>query len=70
MSTLLLTLVLAFAIVVIALALMAIGWLFTGKSRIQPGACGRAPHQKRRDEEGCGTSSTCGICEKPNKEDH
>ncbi|MCE5317274.1 MAG: hypothetical protein LLG04_07920 [Parachlamydia sp.] len=69
MSTLMLTLVLAFVIVIIALALLAIGWLFTGKSRIQPGACGRAPHKKRSEEEGCGTSASCSICEKKDKTD-
>lgn len=67
MSTLMLTLVLAFAIVIIALALLAIGWLFTGKSRIQPGACGRAPHQKRGKEEECGKSTSCSICDKEDK---
>lgn len=66
MSTLLLTLAIAFVIVVIALGLMAIGWLITGKSRIQPGACGRAPNRKKNEKEGCGTNISCDLCEKPN----
>ena len=64
MSTLLLTLVIAFVIVVIAIGLMAIGWLITGRSRIQPGACGRDPNKKRNDREECGTSVSCQLCEK------
>lgn len=64
MSTLLLTLAIAFVIVVLAIGLMAIGWLITGRSRLQPGACGRDPNKKRSDKEGCGTSANCQLCEK------
>lgn len=63
MSTLLLTLAIAFVIVVLAIGLMAIGWLITGRSRLQPGACGKDPN-KKRDKEGCGTSANCQLCEK------
>lgn len=66
MNTLLLTLALAFIIVVIAIGLMAIGWLLTGRSHLQAGACGRDP-TKKRDEKGCGTSADCGLCEKNEK---
>lgn len=62
MSTLLLTLCLAFAIVIIAVGLLGIGWLVTGRARLQLGACGRAPHQKPGNE--CGTGRTCSLCEK------
>jgi len=62
MSTLLLTLVLAFLIIAVAIGLMAIGWFITGRSRLQPGACGRDPTKKRNTE--CGTSSSCQICDK------
>lgn len=67
MSTLLLTLAIAFIIIVLAIAFLAIGWLITGKSKIQPGACGRDPTKKKNDEE-CGKGS-CGLCEReePNK---
>jgi len=64
MNTLIITLLLAFLIVVIALGLLGIGWLLTGKSKIRPGACGRDP-RKIRDEESCGQSSSCSLCEKP-----
>ncbi len=63
MSTLLLTLALAFGVVVVAMGLLATGWLITGRSRIQPGACGRAPHKKQGED--CGSKSSCSICEKP-----
>jgi hypothetical protein len=62
MSTLLLTLAIAFVIVVIAVGLLGIGWLITGKSRMQPGACGRDPHKRSKDEE-CGTSPQCQLCD-------
>ena len=61
MSTLLLTLAIAFVIIVAAIAFLAIGWLITGKSKIQAGACGRNPSKKKNDEE-CGKGS-CGLCE-------
>lgn len=63
MSTLLLTLAIAFVIVVIAVGLLGIGWLVTGKSRMQPGACGRDPHKKRSDAEGCGSTAHCQLCD-------
>lgn len=68
MSTLLLTLAIAFIIVVLAIGLMAIGWLITGKSRLQPGACGKDPN-KKRSKENCGTETNCQLCEKPDQED-
>lgn len=67
MSTLLVTVFLAFIIVIVAIALLAIGWLATGKSRIRPGACGRAP-QRDRDGE-CGTNSTCSLCKREDSKD-
>lgn len=63
MSTLLMTLLFACVVVVIAIALLAIGWLITGKSRMQPGACGRAPGKKSK-KEGCGTESSCDLCDR------
>lgn len=67
MSTLLVTLLLAFIIVVLAIALLGIGWLATGKSRIQPGACGRAPDKNRNRD--CGTNTTCSLCERDTDKD-
>lgn len=63
MSTLTLTLIIAFVLVVIALAGLAIGWLLTGKSIIRAGACGRDP-TKKQDDKSCGTNTTCSLCEK------
>lgn len=62
MSSLLVTLSFAFAVVVIALALLAIGWLITGKSKIQPGACGRDPTKKRDAD--CSPEVDCQLCKK------
>lgn len=62
-SNLFLTLVIAFVVIVIAIACLAIGWLFTGKTKIERGACGRDPTQKAGHKDDCGTSMTCGICE-------
>lgn len=69
MSTLLLTLAIAFIIVVIAVGMLAIGWLLTGRARIQPGACGRDPHKNKDEKEGCGTRFTCDLCEKHKEND-
>jgi hypothetical protein len=69
MTTLLLTLLIAFIIVVLAIGSLAIGWLITGKMRMRPGACGRDPTKDRDQSEGCG-SGPCNICKKedPNKD--
>lgn len=64
MSSLLLTLAIAFIIVLISIGLLAIGWLISGKARIRPGACGRDPHKNREE---CGTSTSCQLCDQ-NKE--
>lgn len=66
MSTLLITLGLAFVVVIIAIALLGISWLLTGKLKMRPGACGRDP-TKKRDDESCGTNVSCQLCDKPDK---
>lgn len=63
MSSLALTIIFAFIIVVLAVGLLGIGWLLTGKSKIQAGSCGRNPHQQRKKE--CGSDVSCTLCEKP-----
>lgn len=63
MSTLLFTILLAFIVVVIAIALLAIGWLLTGKNKIVPGACGRDP-TKKRDKDCSEDNISCGLCKK------
>lgn len=60
MSTLFLTLILSFIIVLIAIFALAIGWLITGKSIIKRGSCGRAPRKK--EDEDCGTDISCDLC--------
>lgn len=69
MSTLIVTIAVAFAVVVLALAFMGISWLLTGKLSIKPGACGRDPTKKRSSEEGCGTDVNCMLCKKDEKKD-
>ena len=61
MSTLLVTLVLSFIIVLFALCALAIGWLITGKSKIKGGTCGRVP-KKKEEVDGCGTDISCDLC--------
>ncbi len=65
MSPLLLTILIAFFIVASAIALLAIGWLITGKSKMTPGACGRAPTAKKNDS--CGDETSCSLCDKNKK---
>ena len=59
MSNLFLTLVIAFVIIVFAIALLAIGWLITGKTKIEK-SCGRDPTKKQD-----GSCHTCDLCELP-----
>jgi hypothetical protein len=58
------TVLIAFILFLIALALIAIGWLITGKMKVRIGSCGRAP---KRDEE-CGGKRSCSLCEEEKKE--
>lgn len=61
MSNLFLTLVIAFIIIILALACLAIGWLITGKNKIERGACGRVPGKKIDDS----CDSICNLCSGP-----
>ncbi len=63
MSTLVLTLLLSFIIVLVAICSLAIGWLVTGKSKIKGGMCGRVPKRKE-DVEDCGSNFSCDLCSK------
>jgi hypothetical protein len=67
MDNLILTLAIAFVLIVAALAFFGIGWLITGKSKIKPGACGRTPTENRGKD--CGDQSSCDLCKKPDNED-
>jgi hypothetical protein len=65
MSIILITLAVAFIVILVALALLAIGWLVTGKSKIRPGACGRDPNQFKENQDCGNTGPSCYICKKP-----
>lgn len=62
MSNLFLTLMIAFVVIVAAIASLAIGWLITGRARIER-SCGRDPAKKK--DESCGASLSCDLCELP-----
>ena len=68
MSPFITTVILAFGVVALALALLGIGWLITGKSRIIQGACGMDPDRAR--DKRCGTDKiSCELCKKPLEEE-
>lgn len=69
-NTTLLTIGIAFIVVIIAIGLMGISWLLTGRLKMRPGACGRNPHQDRNGEAGCGTTASCFLCKKPQEKKH
>lgn len=70
MSTLMITLLVAFVVTVCAITCLAIGWLISGRSRIVRGSCGMNPKQAKNAQ--CGKDVRCGICEsdstQPSKE--
>lgn len=61
MSTVLVTLAIAFVVVLLAVGLLGLSWLLKGRSTLRPGSCGRDPTKKQDDEE-CGTDTTCSVC--------
>lgn len=63
-SNLFLTLLIAFIVIVLALASLAIGWLITGRARIER-SCGKDPTKKK--DENCGDSTSCDLCDSPKK---
>ena len=65
MSSILLTIAIAFIVVLLAIGLLAIGWLTTGKSILKSGACGRNPTKK--DENCSENNASCGLCQKKDK---
>lgn len=65
MTTFLVTLLIAFIIITLAIASLAVGWLITGRQKLKPGACGRDPTKKQGDD--CGTSVNCQLCDKHEK---
>ncbi len=67
MGTFFITMIIAFIIVLLAVAALGIGWLLTGKPKLKAGACGRDPNKKQ--DEDCGSSVNCQLCEKPKNKD-
>lgn len=61
MSTLIITLLVAFVATVCAITLLAIGWLISGRSRVVRGACGMDP-KKARDSR-CKEAQNCALCD-------
>ncbi len=68
MNSFLLTLLLAFFLIVFAIAALAIGWIIKGKNKVHLGMCGRDPHAKKKDE--CGKNTSCGLCERNSTDKH
>ncbi|HRD55649.1 MAG TPA: hypothetical protein PLC42_04540 [Parachlamydiaceae bacterium] len=67
MENLISTLIAASVLILMALCLLAISYFITGKSRLKPGACGRAPFKNK--DGSCGTESSCELCKKPEEKD-
>lgn len=65
MEPLITTIILASVLVTLAVLGLAIGYLITGKSKIQPGACGRDPTKKK--EKNCGEDVSCSLCDHEKK---
>ena len=55
------TFLITFILVVLAITALSIGWLITGKPKIVRGSCGIDPG-RRRDEH-CGKDIRCDLCE-------
>jgi hypothetical protein len=66
LETLLPTIAIAFIIFLVAVAFLAIGLIFTGKSKIEKGSCSRVPNRKGGD---C-ASSSCSFCCQGGQEDN
>lgn len=69
MTTLIVTIIIAFVLTMIAIVGLAISWFITGKSSIIKGACGMDPNRIRDSR--CGTPTIhCELCEntKPKEE--
>ncbi len=64
MSNLFLTLMIAFVIIILAIACLAIGWLITGKTKVEKAGT-KDPIQKK--DENCVTNSSCQLSSIPPK---
>lgn len=57
MNQLIFTFILTFVIIMIAIVMLGIGYLLTGKTKIRGGSCSRVPGKPDVDKEG-----SCNIC--------
>lgn len=68
MENLLQTILFAGVFVIIALCLLGLGLLITGKQKIKGGTCGRDPNKTKDDS--CGTPrSGCSLCNPDDEKD-
>lgn len=61
METYIQTITLSIVLVIMALALISVGWLITGNQKIKKGGCGRDPTKVGKD--GCKPKQSCPMCE-------
>ncbi len=59
------TFIIAFVLIVMAIACLAIGWLIKGKTIIEKGACGRDPTKKRNECDEANSNFSCSQCSPP-----
>ena len=65
MSNLLLTLAIAFVVILIAIGLLAMDGRLQAGPEFKLGHAAGIPHKKREEQDGCGTKISCSLCEKP-----
>jgi hypothetical protein len=61
METYIETFTLSIVLVLIALVLISLGWLFTGKQNIKRGMCSRDP--TKVNKESCEKEQSCPMCD-------
>lgn len=67
LSTFLGTFFIALILIVVALLMIGLSWLVTGKQKIKGGSCGRLP--KKEKDETCGTKESCRLCQAEHKKE-
>lgn len=67
LSTFFETFTIAFVVVIVAACLIGIGWIFTGKQKIQSGSCGRNPDEQR--DASCEKQISCNLCKHSKSEE-
>jgi len=68
MSSLLVTLLTAFVLIILCVSLLGVGLLITGKSKLRAGMCGRAPKKKQERDGQCDAEYGCHLCRKDGNE--